>query len=192
MNAQRQLAFLIFAILAAPSLSASILLSVDISDIESVFITATGAAPTVNESSVNNLNGISLLDFAGADSFANGVVPIATLLANGSAHSYNEWWFDDFGTGPRALNLYFGDAVNASLQLFDTGQPAFTGMIELNLLSVDLPAIGSFGDIVAGDSNGAGTIIGTFAIVPEPSAYAAILGCLGLSLALLRRPTTGD
>lgn len=39
----------------------------------------------------------------------------------------------------------------------------------------------------AGGSGGVGFRVSSLAPIPEPSAYAAILGCLGLSLALVRR-----
>lgn len=188
MNLSRVVPLAVFLGLATTGAPASVLLHVDVSNPSAVLISATGAAPIVAEDTVDNYSGVSLLDFALADAFANGLAPAATLQANGTSQTYNEWWFDNFGNGPRALNLYFGDAPNATPQIFDPGQPAFTGVFELNLSGVALPPVGYQGHILAGDSSGPATVIGAFAIIPEPGTLVLVGIALGSLLFFRPRP----
>ena len=45
--------------------------------------------------------------------------------------------------------------------------------------------------MTGGQSSGLGFRVSSLEPIPEPSTYAAILGCLGLTLALMRRKGRG-
>ena len=68
----------------------------------------------------------------------------------------------------------FNPEADATAQNFNTAHPAFTGTATLDMSAAILPAIGHAGNIVIGDANLTGPIIGQFTVIPEPSPLLAL------------------
>jgi len=162
------------------------LIEVDIADLSAVTFSATGAAPSVNESSVLIFEGISLL---GIFSSAETVNPGATgdLTAHGATLPYNNAWTrpSDFD-----LNIWCNGLCN-EIQDFDTSFAAFTGVATVDLTGYSILGAGSYGDIL-GDNDlfsgssiiGQWEIVDSSATVPLPSTLALLgLGLAGLGFA---------
>lgn len=187
-----RLAFIVVAAFGASAQADStFLLTIDDTDPSAVVITATGLAPERDDSSTSTYDGVDLLQFFIADvtSAAKGALvgnlaPVDTL---GPLFSYYRWDADHASGSYVDLNLY-GHSNVTETQDFSTSAPAFTGSdtIDFSTFAGALPAIGTHGDILAGWSSNQGQVIGSWTVVPEPSAVG--LCCLGLAgLAVWRR-----
>lgn len=156
------------------AVQAEILLTVDISDPMAVRFTATEAASSAT-GLANISSGITLLGLF-FNQYANGDIALAeqTLFANGASLPYATasvvyYQLEGIGRG-YDLNLY---GAPLSYQ-FVQGAQAFTGEALLTFYAAapDFASVGTIGDIVLGysQSNGKGTVIGQFQVIPEPSS----------------------
>lgn len=174
--------------LVSTSLKAEILLTVDVSNPNSVVFTATNGAPNTSVD-VDAFVGFSLLGFLNTDALevfdGNG-----NLAANGMTDSYLTFFSLDYATGPSSpgkdVNLFAN--LDAGTQNFVTSAPAFSGSITFDLSSISLllPTIGTTGSIQVGDGITVGPVIGTYEVVPEPAA-CFLLGAAGMLLIFRRR-----
>lgn len=184
-------------ILAAPHSGAAVLFVVDVSNRAAVTITATDGRPLGDDPDFTwTADGATLLGFftadAGDDSgfLAGG----GTLKPAESVHTYNSWQTDDYSMGADFevdLNVFY-TGFEDDPQGFDTAQRAFVGSAALDLSAhaARLPAPGTTGQILAGDSLvNQGLILGEYTVVPEipATAQAAVFGLGAGGLLLLRR-----
>jgi hypothetical protein len=159
----------------------NVLLTIDISNPGFVVISSTGAVPLVNDSSADSFNGVTLLGlFTQALSLdatlsgnlvpAGGIAPL-DLMGNGYGS------VTDFD-----LNLYNDNASNDPL-IFSTSAPAFTGSATTTALTV---GFNPSGNIIVGDTiSGSGEVIGTWAVIPEPSSMILFAIALLFAVAVL-------
>jgi hypothetical protein len=163
---------------------AQYLLTIDLSDIENVVITATGENPDADDSGIDGGIGFTMLSFFTSDSdlFAFGS---GNLQSNGMTDPFQGAFANSFaaGFGPGVdLTIAFG----AGTQNYSTLSSAFSGSMTLDLTAVSalLPAINSTGIIRAGDgSDGSvGGQIGQYQVVPEPSSLLLLAGAALLCL----------
>ncbi len=136
-----------------------------------LYATGSDTAPTAtvpNSTDANSVNRSGSLSPA-----SNTVTPVGAYTIAGSAYGTfdqagNVWeWNDEYlFTSSRGLRggsfNDFGFNIPLQSSLRNVGSPTFEG-------------------------DGIGFRVSSLAPIPEPSAYAAILGCLGLALALMRR-----
>ena len=164
-----------------------ILLTVDISDPLNVTFTATGLAPSVDDTGISASAGFTLLGFLDAEDdsiFSGG----GTLAANGMTGEYDAVFALDFAGGNYApgtdLNVF-----GSTTQNFLTSAPAFTGVLTVNLNSISaiLPSLGHSGFIQVGDGDTAGAVIGEYSVIPEPSSVLLVGLSLSLVLSRFRR-----
>ncbi len=167
-------------VLPAPT----VLIEVDITDPTNVVLSATGEASLINDSASTANTGTTLLDLFTAD-FNIPFTPETALtgdLAGGGVLPYSSG-LNDFGTlTDRDLNIYRGNLLPdfGAFQIFDTMTAAFSGSSTVDLSGASLPALGTIGDIIAGDTDtGSDVVIGQWRIVPAPGA-AGLLAAAGL------------
>ena len=189
------LASLAGGVAAVTPASAAVLVTVDVSNPTVGYtFTATGAAPSVNDSSTTTFNGVTLQGLFASDFFRVNNNLSGTLTAAGATGSpFNVVANNTSDAGLRSLNLF--QTGGLAQMTFVTTAPAFTGssFILSSVFGADAPfaAVGTIGDITVGNgrsSDGSGATLGQFQIVPEPSSLA-LLGLGGV--ALLRRRRVG-
>jgi len=173
--------------LVSQSAMSQILLKVDISDPSAVTFAATGNFPGIDDSSVSNTAGVSLIDLFAVDStnFADQLFS-GDLFAAGTYSPYDTFTVGYSALTDRDITLWVYKFIDSNTQIFKTIEPAFTGTGLIDLTGETFKPIGSTGNIIVGDSeSGSGAVIGQYQIIPEPSSLA-LLGLSGL-LALRRR-----
>lgn len=168
--------------LGASSASATVILWVDITDIEAVKFIPTGANSDADSNMFAMNQGVTLLFFLqtvdGGGSDLNG-----NLKPPGTASSYTGALvlMDEEGLDTQNLTLL---AQNLEFQEFSTEAPAFTGMgvADLSEYSEDLPFVGYSGDIVPGNTTEGigGVTLGQYQVVsttpvPVPLPASALL-----------------
>jgi hypothetical protein len=174
-------------LLCAPCfLRGQVLLIVDDSNPSNVTFTATGNNAGAYDSSTTEAAGVDLLNF-----FANAIVGsylasgTLTPAGNGTA-AYNQATIDNYSVTGIDLNYRNGSLSPDADQIFDPTlpDPALHGMDWVNFFSVDfdLPAPGTFGNILSGNSTeNSGVIIGTWEAVPEPANTGLAAGLAALA-----------
>ncbi len=149
---------------------AAVLITVDITNSTAVVFSATGAFSAVDDISSEDGAGVTLLQFFQSNSTLSGdPITITSLTPAGSGTSEYDSAGNDFGTvSLEDINLYVsGGSVT---QVFTTTSSAFTGVAVLDLSGLDVPTLGTEGDIIVGDTfSGSGVVIGSWIAVPEPS-----------------------
>ncbi|MCP5516829.1 MAG: PEP-CTERM sorting domain-containing protein [Verrucomicrobiales bacterium] len=178
---------------------AAVLLQVNVSDPTAVTITATSAHATLNDNSASTFAGVTLADFFNAPAGLNVFfMTFSTLSPAGTAQTYNWFYNNDLSASDRGLNLY-RDLASPQTQIFTTAAPAFTGSATLDLTKLGgvvlplglLPTVGTIGNLVVGDGEGAGSgaTIGQWqVVVPEPSTWGVVsLVALGSVGVVMRR-----
>ncbi|MEM1422803.1 MAG: hypothetical protein AAGH64_02255 [Planctomycetota bacterium] len=152
-----------------------VLLEIDVSDPSAVLISATGAAPALDET-LSVVSGTTLVDLFAGD-FAIGLVTpdtTGTFAAPGMLGAYNRI-ANDFGGGnvdANDLNLW-ASGVGGE-QAWTTDQPAFTGSWTLDLTGASFPDAGTLGEVCSDDAPNAedpsGVVLGSFVVVPATGA----------------------
>jgi len=153
--------------------------------------------------------GISFRNFFTADESIPITSPLAIsgnwMARFANPYSYNQMiTFNEVGyvRGPgRDLEIYNGLAPDHFNQYFNTNAAPFTGSSTVDLFSFlpNLPALGATGDINVGrgfnsgfeyldEEQYNGVLIGSWQIVPEPSAISLL--AVGLGIVLRRRRRT--
>jgi hypothetical protein len=177
----------------ATAASGQVLITVDVTDPSLVIFTATGAAPSQDDS-MGAYAGITLLGFLHTTSQDLDTGLSGDLQGSGTSAAYSNAFFLSYLSGDYSagfdLNLYV--ETGGGTQGFTTGSAAFAGSSTLDLTSVSafLPAAGASGSIQVGDGSSVGNVIGSYLVVssvPEPSAYALLVGFAGAGFAGLRR-----
>lgn len=209
MSALRFFTGLVLLVATAATSRAQLLLTIDVSNVSAVKITATGTAPAYSynngagdtpvygggASSFKGEDGITLVGFLTADSLYTGNVGPGASSSTLTDYSGNST-FDQFyviSGHLRDLNIF---ANNTSSDLvFANGHAAFTGEAVFDLSAGDwadlvsrLPTYPAGGNIVL--YNEFSFALGTWSVtsaVPEPSTYAAIFGGIALVGVVLRR-----
>jgi hypothetical protein len=160
------------------------LITIDVSNPANVTLTATGINALANTTGQTAEDGVDLLGFFSQDAGSISINPLSAQELAGAGLSPYEYFTPDnrssAGGGFFDLNLISasGDPEN-----FSTSLPAFTGTSTFNLGYLDLPssalpATGSQGDILAGDSENPGQVIGEWEVEPAPEP--GILGIFAL------------
>jgi hypothetical protein len=122
-------------------------------------------------------NSITNID-ANYENSVGNVTIVGTYAANPSY----------YGTFDQGGNVWeWNDGILSTTDGGGLRGGAFSGIIPGGLQSSD--RFFSLG--ASGGSDIVGFRVSSLTLIPEPSAYAAILGCLGLSLALMRRKGRG-
>ncbi len=184
----------VLAVVAATGLvsvaSAEVLLSVDLSVVDTITITATGGLSSADASG-SNFTGYLLADFftdaaaTPADTSVSGDLSTAANASDGSADLFsgstsfglNVWSFSTDGTvGVTAGAVAFVGSTTWTVDAFDYA---------------DMLAGNTSGDIYFGadtddDIGGAAVLIGTWNVVPAPSSLA-LIGLGGLVAGRRRR-----
>jgi hypothetical protein len=171
-----------FSVLAAASLGLStathgaVLLAFDIQNPSSVTITATSSPSLINDLSGQGGDGVSLLLFFRGPGFqlTGDEVSGLGLSAAGMSESYSDISNTFALLTGRDINLY---SIGSGVQAFSMLSPAFNGSMVLDLGAAAglLPALGTVGDIVVGDTvSGSGSVIGQWQAVPEPTAASLV------------------
>lgn len=181
----RLLAILVFAGWAgsANATLINVLLEVDITDLSAVTFSATGAAPSVDESFNTTFEGISLLAiFSSLEPFPGAIS--GNLMAHGTTESYN---FALTLPSDFDLNL-FCSGCSTEIQDFDTSFAAFTGVATVDLTGFSILGAGSYGDILGDDDLFSGSsIIGQWEIIDSSVPLPSTLALFGLGLLALWR-----
>jgi len=169
--------------LITSTVSAEVLLQIDIADASAVMFTATDGKTDAASSGYNSETGINLIDF-----FTENTASLDEPAPNSSDLKFMGAYFPNITSDPeytfnfRNLNMYF---VNSWDFDFNAGETVFAGNATFDMSRfTNLPAIGHIGDLQGGDSTPIGPVFGQYEIVPEPSTM--MLFGLG-GLALLRR-----
>jgi hypothetical protein len=186
----RRLAALFLALLFCAGARAQVLLSIDVSQASNVTFTATGASPAGDDAETNSSAGITLEGFLSA---ASGLTweGAGNLTAGTMTLPYGFAFAFSLASGSFApgadLNIYNGAGED---QIFMVTQPAFSGFLTVDFSASAglLPQAGWSGNILAGDGSAGGTVIGTYAVVPEPRSI--LLGLFGAGSVVLSRRRT--
>jgi hypothetical protein len=195
------------ALLFSPLAKAQYVLTIDLTDINNVVISATGENSSTDAIGVRTASsqfGVTLMGFFSGTSNVFGSAFTSSLLSDGMnvtypyaavfGNSFGVLDIDGFLTPGVDLTIAYGgdyDTLGDS-QIFSTLLPAFSGSMTLNLNLVDvislLPAIGTTGDIRVGDgsSESSGEVIGQYRVVPEPST-ALLVTAAGVAFLARRR-----
>lgn len=189
MNALHKVALLAAVLAAVSPVPAAVLLSVDITDLSAVTITATGAAPDYATSAYTTYDGVALLGFfggAGLINYSTFPVTSGNLTPSGAAAAFDSSDVQTISANLADLGLYRNSG--AEQELFAFGTPAFTGTLTLNLSSFTRSdfTLGTF-NLAAGYQNSGTTQIGQYTVIPEPATYALLLGGVALVLVAVRR-----
>lgn len=180
-------------VFAAASSQAALVLTINIANPAAVVITGVANNSLVAKNlSVNFLGGISLRSFFTANESITESNPrsiTGNWTAIGTSSSYNEmvtFAFDNAAVVPGVdLSIYNSAAPNSDDQNFIITAAPFTGSSTVNMSGfTHLPAVGTTGSVNSGYLASHGGSLGTWIVVPEPSA--ALLGLIGC-FSLLRR-----
>jgi len=170
---------------------AQILLTIDDSNPSDTIISATGNFPETSVSPGLIADGVDLVGLFTSSVGLGNFTVLSSSLTTGDGSSgpiFTQASGDNYSLQDVDLNLYQNNTPDTIS--FTAGQAAFTGTLTLDLSSAPLPPVGSPGNIVTGYSGNYpnNTLIGQWEVVPEPSTWILMLGCLGV-LAFLRRRT---
>ena len=177
--------FLSATLVLSSVLRANVLILIDVSDVSNVTFTATGAAPTRDETSQSLLDGVSLLNFLTGN--RESFIGITGNFSPNGAEAFTGASLidaentDSPGPGPD-VNL----STNSSTTMnFLTIVSASSGSsnIDLSAQSSVLPAVGTTGAIRPGLGLTLTDSIGTYEVVPEPSDSGLVFGLLALAAA---------
>lgn len=163
------------AVIGSCAIQGAVVLTVDVSTPAVVVITATGASPSTTVSS-DVFNGFTLSGFFTSDASGSwaGSALAAGLKGGNATIDYDTAQVDEASS----VGLFLGGGSQPIS--FSIGSPAFTGSsaFDLSGASLLLPGAGSSGSLIVWDGAFNPVEIGTWQItpVPEPSAYAAVMG----------------
>lgn len=180
-----------------PLSSLPVVLTINDSNSADVIFTATSANSFASDSSHPFFEGIVLASFYTAvptNNLMNAVaqnqlLPFGNLPNTGSDH-YNSYALDSISGSARDLNFF---SAGSDDQIFTSGIQALTGadIIDYSFTSPDgaslLPAPGTKGYLYSGFSSGDAVIIGSWAVVPEPSSTNLLAAGLVLGVLTARR-----
>ncbi len=162
-----------------------VVITVDISNPSAVTFTATDNNSTI-DAGLNSIAGISLIDFLPGNTQSldgdvdSGSMDILDTTVGSGTRIALDRYYSENGSGYSLLDLSFYSLTNHNTEV-STTEPALTGVLTLDLNGLTLPASGSSGSVTMGSRSFAGThTFGTYNVVPEPGAFAAIAGLLGL------------
>lgn len=183
----------------ASAASATVILLVDVSNIEAVKFIPTGESADADSTSFPMNQGVTLFSFlqtfdGGGSTMSGNLKPPGTVFRYDRADVLS----DEFGNATPNLTL---TAPNLELQQFSTATAAFTGIgiADLSQYKADLPFAGSTGDIVPGNlTEGIGNVtLGQYEVValaeiplpPSMLLFASVLG--GLAIGRLKTDHRG-
>jgi hypothetical protein len=178
-------------VLSASSARAAVLLTLDLSTVNKVTISATAGLSSATISK-DDLTGVYLKDFFGTRVFSTAG---STRLAGANLVYFNATSDDSpslfrLNSTDPGLNIYSMDNGTPDPASFTTGVQAFKGSATWNLTSAQYAVFlqaPSSGDIYAfadsiDDLTGGPVVIGQYSIVPEPTSMAIFgLGALGMA-----------
>ena len=174
-----------------PAAGQSILIDINQANVSAVQFIATVNGSVVNDASQFNLFGVDLISYFTTAPAAVAGAATGNLIPAGTTAAYTEWIPDSFLGAGRNVDLNLYNTSNPQTQVFSTSIQALTNTAIINLSSLlaDLPTTGTSGPIYSGYSRSAGVQIGSWVVVPEPSAMAQLaLGAMVFAgLALVRR-----
>lgn len=177
-------------VLSASSARAAVLLTLDLSTVNQVTISATAGLSSATISG-DDIVGVYLKDFFGGvgSSFNISAMSGANLVYFNATSDGTPDLYRDSSTDP-GLNIYSMDNGTPRPASFTTGVQAFKGSATWNLTSaqyavfLEAPSSGdiyAFADYIDGLTGGP-VVIGQYSIVPEPTSMAIFgLGALGMA-----------
>lgn len=162
-----------------------VLLLVDITDPNNVLFSATGNAPGINDSTSNQIQGITLIDLFHVDFGVNDELLSGNLISAGGSAPFDTL-LNNFPPGVTARDLNLFKETDGVQQTFSTSAPAFTGTgMTAGLVGAEFR---STGDIIVGDTiGGSGEVLGQWSVIPEPSSGALSILALAALWAARRR-----
>lgn len=187
--------FLILAfatLFATTAARASVVMTIDPTDLDAVKFTATGNLSAIDDSSSTSYLGVTLIGVFATPYFTGTRYATSSdLLSSGVSNCILDVALtaDNFGNmTQKDINLYSDSEFET--QIFSTSVPAFTGEAVFSLPGAVFTP-GSTGDIIVGDTDGgSGLTIGQWQVIPEPSVLV-LIAPFGLALALRRARLRG-
>ncbi|MDP0498511.1 MAG: PEP-CTERM sorting domain-containing protein [Verrucomicrobiota bacterium JB022] len=174
---------------AAIQTQAAVLLTIDMTDISAVVITATGNFADINATSDAANFPVQLKGFFTVDPGTTTYSALETTLQGPSSGDILDSILGG-RSGPSQTTAILRTG-SGKVETFSTTSTAFTGYAIFDLSSIEsfLPTWGDSGNITT--DNAGSEIIGTWEVatvaVPEPSTYAALAGLATLGLVFWRR-----
>lgn len=181
----------ILALFAVASVHGAVVLTIDISNPSAVVFTSVANHSQITGNlSVDFSGGISVRDFFTQNEFVPGSAIVGDWKSRGADAQFNEmatFVFDDPAVVPGvSLSIYYSTPAPTDDQNLLATEAPFTGSSIVNMEDlVNLPDVGTTGDVHLGYLSSQGGVIGQWQVIPEPSA--AILGTLGMTFLLRRR-----
>jgi hypothetical protein len=184
----------LLSLLAIASSHAATVITINIANPSAVIITALSVNSAVTGNLDVNFNGgISLRNFFTANESITLGSPLAisgNWTSRGTTSAFNEMVTFAFGNANVVpgvdLSIYNVDAPNGDDQNLLSTDTAFTGTATIDMSGfTHMPAVGATGDVNLGYLGSQGGVIGTYSVIPEPSA--AMLGLVGMVALFLRR-----